>query len=205
MISCFSQIFLLSSYHLGALHSCRALEFKMSILQANINGWLINQENELLVRAQLVKFLDICKLDGVWGTVWFFTVLPWKSGLYSSAERILSDLFPATPAACSTNEKTLYCCKSNKSHIWYSGAVPPALCSNHWVCKLKLPLLDSGGRNPPMHLCDSPPDTVGVKNVASQTFKKRCTIRSLIATKKVLESEQQMCREHTCMYTIAVN
>lgn len=142
------------------MHSCRALEIKMSILQANINGWLINQENELLVRAQLVKFLDICKLDGVWGTVWFFTVLPWKSGSYSSAERILSDLFPATPATCSTNEKTLYCCKSNKSHIWYSGAVPPALCSNHWVCKLnvqQLPLLDSGGRNPPMHLCDSPP------------------------------------------------
>lgn len=92
--------------------------------------------------------------------MWFFTVLPWKSGSYSSAERILSDLFPATPATCSTNEKTLYCCKSNKSHIWYSGAVPPALCSNHWVCKLnvqQLPLLDSGGRNPPMHLCDSPP------------------------------------------------
>lgn len=160
------------------MHSCRALEIKMSILQANINGWLINQENELLVRAQLVKFLDICKLDGVWGTVWFFTVLPWKSGSYSSAKRILSDLFPATPATCSTNEKTLYCCKSNKSHIWYSGAVPPALCSNHWVCKLnvqQLPLLDSGGRNPPMHLCDSPPDTVGVHHCTLGCEKRRIT------------------------------
>lgn len=160
------------------MHSCRALEIKMSILQANINGWLINQENELLVRAQLVKFLHICKLDGVWGRVWFFTVLPWKSGSCSSAERILSDLFPATPATCSTNEKTLYCCKSNKSHIWYSGAVPPALCSNHWVCKLnvqQLPLLDSGGRNPPMHLCDSPPDTVGVHHCTLGCEKRRIT------------------------------
>lgn len=157
------------------MHSCHALEIKMSILQANINGWLINQENELLVRAQLVKFLDICKLDGVWG----FSLCFLESLAYTLVPReFLSDLFPATPATCSTNEKTLYCCKSNKSHMWYSGAVPSALCSNHWVCKLnvqQLPLLDSGGRNPPMHLCDSPPDTVGVHHCTLGCDKRRFT------------------------------